>query len=185
MISKPQADTMGTRRDPDVSRYKTDVANTAFFEGTEYRISQEFTVEATPVVFRFTAPVDFILQLQKVTADGAGVRLRAFRSTQGTPGGTFTAVPVYKVNFMSTAPVIANANTVDVGGTFTPSGGQEAVETVRVNTSSATAQAQTISGSVGDERGLAAGTYYLVFDRIPNNGTAAAVFDLVWEERTA
>jgi hypothetical protein len=174
---------MSTRRDPAYSRHKVDVANTAFWDGKEYRINHEFTVGATDVVIKFYCPKDFILQLNEFSVDEASVRLRTYRDTQGTEGGTFTPLPVYKVNFMSEAPVVAHTAEVGIGGTFTPDGGEASVETIRIATSASTARVQTITGAVGDERGLPAGTYYVVFDRISSSGTGNVVYSLVWEER--
>ena len=186
MIAQTPAPVLGTRRDTEFARGKVDVANTAFWEGREYRISHEFLIDETPLVLRFTAPGDFMLQKQELEVDGGGIRMRAYRDSQGTEGGTFdTPVGVYKVNFMSDAPVVAHSVDLDTGGTFTPDVGQPAVETIRVVSPTQSNRMTTVSGSVGDARGLAAGVYYLVFDRINGNSGVPGVFSLTWEERAS
>ena len=175
---------LATRRQVDVARQKVDVANTAFWEGKEYRISYEYSVGATPIVMRFECTKDFILQLQRLSCDSEAVRLRAYRSTQGTEGGTFgTVIPIRKVNFMSETDDVPTATNITTGGTFTPDVGEESVETLRLRTSNSTAQKVTVTGAVGDERGLAADVYYLIIERIDGSGNATGVFDLKWEER--
>lgn len=182
-IGRPSAHS--TRRDNRFGRIRVDVANTAFWEGKEYRISYEYSVGDTPIVLRFECAQDFILQLQRLTCDSEAVRFRAYRSTQGEEGGAFgTTIPVYKVNFMSEAPDVPTVTTVTTGGTFTPDPGEASVETLRLRTANATAQKTTVSGAIGDERGLAADVYYLIIERIDGSGSATGVFDLKWEERS-
>lgn len=174
-----------SRPDAFYGRLEVDVSNTAFQEGKEFRISYEFqNIADTPRVLRFTCPVDFILQYQNITSDLVGVRYKAWRSTQGTAGGTFgTPVPIWRQNFTDQAKDLDPLTTIDAGGTFTPSGGESSTETLRVRVANATAQQTTVDSSVGDERGVGAGTYYLVIERIPGaTGNAAGVLTLRWEE---
>lgn len=164
-------------------RLRVDVAETGFFEGREFRISEELAVPAgETLVYRFTSPVDFILQRQTLSLDDSAIRFRAYRSAQGTAGGAFEPVPMHGVNIMSDTPAYARQAVVSAGGTFTPSVGEEAVETIRLRAANATAQRSTVSGAAGDQRGLPAGTYYLLLENI-GNGVATGVFDLKWEER--
>lgn len=179
-----QANVHSTRRAPSVGRLKTDVSDTAFWEGKEYRIDQEILgLGATPLVFKVVAVTDFIIQTQSLSCDAGGIRFRAYRAGQGTEGGTFgTTVPVYSVNFMNeTGGGVPSQMVITKGGTFTPTATQ--VETIRIVTSNATSQQATVSGQVGDERGLPAGTYYLVLDNIAQSGTSNGVYTLKWEER--
>jgi len=171
---------------PGIRRVQVDVAETGFFDGREFRISEELDLAAGEVrVYRFTSPIDFILQRQTLSLDDGEVKFTAYRSDQGTEGGTWGPVNVYGVNIMSTAPAYTGQASVDMGGTFTPNDGEQAVETIRLRTSGSTAQRTTVSGAVGDQRGLAAGTYYLVLDAagLGGNAPAAGVFDLKYEER--
>lgn len=178
---------LASRPDLFYGRLETDLSNTGFWEGKEFRISHEFSVaEGSPLVFRFQSTVDFILQLQALSVDQSGIRYRAFRASQGTETGTFdTPEPIFRQNFTSQAKDLDPIATVTTGGGFDINVGASAVETIRLRTSGATSQRTTVTSAVGDERGIAAGTYYLVFDRLPlATGTdpALGVFDLKWEE---
>ena len=165
----------------NIRRVRVDVAETGFFDGREFRISEELNLDAgNTLVYRFNAPIDFILQLQDITVDAGGLRFAAYRAIQGTEGGTFAPVKKYAVNFMSTAPVYTRQVEISKGGTFTPT--DDPVEIIRLVSAGATAKQTTVSSAVGDQRGLAAGVYYLVFTVI-GNATASGVFDLKWEER--
>ena len=164
-------------------RLRVDVAETGFFENREFRISQELNIATgTTLVYRFRSPIDFILQLQALDIDQGAVRFRAFRSEQGTPGGTFTDIPMLRVNGMTDAPEYARQARVARGGTFAPTAGQESVETLRVRSANATAQQSTVTASPGDQRGLPPGDYYLLIENI-GNGVATGVYTLRWEER--
>jgi hypothetical protein len=167
------------------ARLRVDVSQTGFWEGREFRISVPLSIPAaTPVVLKFVAPINFILESQGLTCDEQGILFQAYRSTQGTEGGSFsTEVPIYSNNFQSTSPTYAHQATITTGGTFTPDGGQQSVETVRVKTAGSTAQAVTVGGSVRGERGLAAGAYYLKFSNLTGSGTAQGVYSLIFEER--
>ncbi len=169
------------------ARLRVDVAQTGFFDGREFRISYPLSIATTSeVVLKFVSPIDFILQNQNLSSDSEGIIFRAYRSTQGTEGGTFgTSVDVFANNFQAKAPNYARQVTLTTGGTFTPDGGQDAVETIRVRVNGATAMSSTVGAVAQGERGLAAGTYYLVFSNITGSGTALGVYDLIWEERPA
>lgn len=185
-VSGQRAPALATRRNNTFARVAVDVANTAFWEGKEYRISRELAIPAGQVVtLRFTSLVDFILQRQELAVDLGRVKFTAWRDEQGVEGGTWSPVPIYRVNFMDVTPVAPNQAQVDIGGTFTPNEGESAVETIRIRTAGSTAQRTSITGAIGDERGLAPGTYYLRFDAgaMGGNEAAAGVFALEWEER--
>lgn len=173
-----------TRDNAEYARSPVDVANTAFFEGKEFRISREYSVAGTPLVFRFEAPVPFILQLQSLSCDTGNIRFRAYRYVQGSEGGTFGAAePIYRQSLLPESQNLNPQVSITTGGTFTPNPGEPSVETIRLRTSGATAQRNSVSGAIGDERGLSAGIYYLMLGRIDGTDTAAGVFDLRWEER--
>jgi hypothetical protein len=174
-----------TGQSDETTRLRVDVSQTGFWEGREFRISVPLSIPAaTPVVLKFVSPINFILESQGLTCDEQGILFQAYRSTQGTEGGSFsTEVPIYSNNFQSTSPTYAHQATITTGGTFTPDGGQQSVETVRVKTAGATAQQSTVGGSVRGERGLAAGAYYLKFSNLTGSGTAQGVYSLIFEER--
>lgn len=179
--------TLASRPDLFYGREEVDVSNTAFQEGKEFRVSYEFSVdEGAPVTFRFSCAVDFLLQLQSLSVDQAALRYRAYRSIQGTETGTFdTPIPIFRQNFTAQAKDLDPVATIDTGGGFDVTPGEVSVETIRLRTSGATAQKATVSAAVGDERGVGAGTYYLVLERLPlaaGADPALGVFDLKWEE---
>lgn len=173
------------------ARIQVDVAQTAFWQGRQFRISHEYNIaNGSAQVLRFSSPVDFLLQFQRLSCDEGAVLFRAFREVDGTPGGTYgTAIPVFGNNVTSTAPAYAMQATVMTGGTFTPdsppAGIQSAAaETIRLRVANASGQQTSVSGSASDERGLFAATYYLQMTNIAGSGAARGVFDLRWEERT-
>lgn len=165
------------------SRIQVDVGQTGFFQGREFRISYEYNIaNGATLVFKFSSPVDFILQKQALSCDEGAVAFRAYRSDAGTPGGTFgTPAPIFANNAMAAAPEYASVITVDSGGTFTPSGAP--AEVIRVRSGTATGQRISVGANTTDERGLPAGDYYLTLANIAGSGSATGVYDLVWEER--
>jgi len=124
-----------------------------------------------------------VIHHQQLTIDEGGVALRAYRTGQGTAGGTFsTPVTMYSVNFMDEKPAYVFQATVTTGGTFAPS--VPAVETIRVRTAGATAQQISVGGNAFGERGLLFDTYYLVFSKLAGvSGTPSGVYTLIVEER--
>lgn len=166
------------------ARMRVDPGQTGFYARRMWRLSFEFIdLDATPVVLRVTMPVNFQIHLQSLSVDVGGVGLRAYRTGQGTPGGSFTTpVTMYSVNFMDEKPAYAFVGAVATGGTFTPSA--PAVETIRVRTSGATAQQSTVSAAQTGERGLSADTYYLVISKLAGvSGGSSGVYTLIIEER--
>lgn len=166
------------------ARFRVDPGQTGFYARRMWRLSFEFTgLDATPIILRVTMPVNFIIHLQSLSVDVGGVSLRAYRTGQGTPGGSFaTPVTMYSVNFMDEMPIYAFQGSVDTGGTFTPNA--PAVETLRVRTSGATAQQTTVSASQTGERGLAADAYYLEIAKLAGvSGSSSGTYSLIIEER--
>lgn len=177
--------------DPSASssqaRIQVDVAQTGFWLAHHQRISYEYDIaNATTQVLKFTSPVDFILQYQNLSCDTGAIRFRAFRAADGTEGGLFsTQILVSGSNGMNTAPEYSNEVTISTGGTFTPTGGVEPREVIRLRVSSATAQQTSVTGAAADERGLPPGSYYLLMENIAGSGSSTGVYDLRWEERPA
>lgn len=160
------------------ARVPVDQGQTGFFERREFRISVELNVEvATPLVFKFSSPVNFILWEQSLSVDANMVKFEAV--VGGTPGGTFaTPITIWGKNRMNIEPEYAGQVTISTGGSA--SGGQ-AAEVLRVKSSGATGMQTSIGAAVATERGLPAGDYYLRLTAI--GGTATGTFSLVWEER--
>ena len=165
------------------ARVMVDVAETGFFQGREFRISYEYDIaNGNTLAIKFSSPIDFILQKQSLSCDVGGLAFRAYRSTDGSPSGTFgTPVNVLQNNAMTASIEYTRQASVTSGGSFTPSG--DASETIRVRSGTATGQRISVGSSTADQRGLPAGDYYLLFENIANSGAAEGVYDLVWEER--
>lgn len=168
-------------------RLKVDVGQTGFWEGREFRISEELSIpSSTQVVFKFTSPINFILTKQSIECDQEGIKFEAFRSSQGTEGGTFNQpIAIYGNNIQSGTPEYTGQIAITTGGTFTPSAlpTGKPVEIIRLRTASATAQRTSVGGSASGERGLAADTYYLKFTNLTGSGTASGTYALTFQEQ--
>lgn len=174
------------------ARVKVDVAQTGFEQGRQYRISYEFDIpNGSSRVIKFDSPIDFILQGQNLAVDDGAVLFRAFRSADVTDNGGFvTIIPVIGINIMSIADPYVGQVTLSTDGTITPDTPPPgvlslAVETIRLRSPTASGQRTTIGETIGDERGLPAGSYYLEFTNIAASGAATGVYSLRWEEEPA
>lgn len=176
-----------TSEDPNTSRLKVDIGQTGFWEGREFRISEEISIPSgSEVVFKFVSPINFILTKQSIECDQEGIKFEAFRSAQGTEGGTFDqSVAIYGNNIQTGTPSYTGQIAITTGGTFTPAAlpSGKAVEIIRLRTASATAQRTSVGGSASGERGLAADTYYLKFTNLTGNGTASGTYALTFQEQ--
>ncbi len=162
-------------------RMRVDVGQTGFFEGREFRIFREFSIVAgATLVVRATVPINAILFEQGVEIDAGSIRIT--NAAGGTPGGTFSEVitPIGKNN-MSTRPTpfYTPQITWNAGGTHTDGFIFDIHRAVAAN---ATAQQSTVGNIVGDERGVAVGTYYIRYENI-GSGTATGTLWFFWEER--
>lgn len=174
-------------------RIRVDVGQTGFFEGREFRSYFEFSSDVVPSTaiavggtrtFKFTSPVDFVLQSQIVEVDKGGVRVRAF--INATDGGGWTSVPVIAKNRspkrrqFNTGYYVGQA-TVSTGGTFT--GGTE-VDVLRARTASQTVAAANVGSAQDDERYLPAGSYFIIVQPLAGvNDTSEGIYSISWEER--
>lgn len=176
------SDTLSSDKE-GVRRFKVESGTTAFDSGRQFRISLPLSIpNSTPLVIKFTTPIDIELRHQEIECDAETILFQAYRSTQGVESGTFdTAIPVYANNFKSTTPNYTLQSTVMTGGDFTPNIGQSAVETIRVRSAGSTAQRSTVGASATGTRGLPSGTYYLKLSNL-ENGTALGGFSLIFDE---
>lgn len=160
-----------------------DISDVGFWEGRQFRISFELSIPTgTTQYIRFIAAEDFALLRQELAVDANGVKFTALRDA--TTGGTWTPITPRAKNIMSTtnpytAKTVIESGTIADGATVS---GGVLTETIRVVASGATAQASTVGATAGDQRGLPAGTYLLVFQCL-GNGTATGVYTLIFEER--
>ena len=159
------------------SRLKVDVGQTGFWEGREFRFDYEIS---EPIIFKFSSPIDFILQAQELFSHDGESTLTVWRANQGAPSGTFNApAQIIPNNRMSSTPSYTGVITITSGGSFTPTDSDVnlAGEHIKAKASTSTAQRNTVGSGGVNERGLPAGDYYLVFA-----GTDAS-YRLVYEER--
>lgn len=166
-----------TSQDPDTARLQVDVGQTGFWEGREFRFDYEISA---PIVFKFSSPIDFILQSQTLLSHDGAATLTVWTPDQGTPSGVFgDAVNTLPNNAMSDTPPYTQQVSIASGGTFTPTDADPnlAKEYIKVTAATSTAQRNTVGGSGVSERGLPAGDYYLSFTGID------ASYRLVFEER--
>lgn len=170
-------------------RIRVDVGQTGLYEGREFRLVRKVSVvQGTPLVFKFVSAVDFILFEQTLNCSIGDIEFYAWRSTQGTEGGTFTALPVAPIgkNISSfyreyDGQRYASQVSISTGGTFTPTNAQQYVDYDRAKTAGATAQQVSVVGGNDSVRYLAAGTYYLILTSL--DATSVGRFGLAWEER--
>lgn len=163
-------------------RLKVDVGQTGFFEGREFRTFYEFSLaEGASRVFRIEAPVDVILWDLSLTLTRGSVRLETVMG--GTQGGTFgQSLPVFGRNMMAGRPVphYTPQMVATTGGTH--SGGVILDVLLAQTAAQGNQTAATVGQRQGDERGVAAGIYYL---RLTNSGSseASGIITATWEER--
>lgn len=157
-------------------RLRVDVGQTGFWEAREFRFDLEISA---PIVVKFSSPIDFILQSQKLESRDGLATFAAYRSIDGVVGGVFTSDGISNLpnNAMSEAPEYSPQVEITSGGTFAPNSGVIPREVIKTKASTSTAQNQTVGGAAISERGLPAGDYYLVF-----TGDDAS-YRLVYEER--
>lgn len=182
-------DYMYTSSEQGFRRMRVDVGQTGFFEAREFRMVRKVSITAgTPLVFKFVSAVDFILFEQSLNCSVGDIEYYAWRSTQGTEGGTFTPIPVQSIakNISATyrdynGDRYQSQVSISSGGTFTPTDPLLYVDYDRAKTSGATAQRSSVSGGDDTVRFLAAGTYYLILTSL--DGTSVGRFAIAWEER--
>ena len=178
-----------TDKDSGYERLRVDVGQTGFFEGREFRAYFEFASEKSTSLavggtryFRFTAPVQFILQTQRLVCDTGGIRLRAF--TDATDGGGWsTAIPAIGKNRMDERrqPFYAAQCTLETGGSFT--GGTE-VDVLRARVASQSVSSQNVGASQDDERGLPISQFFLIAQPLAGvNDASQGIYSIEWEER--
>lgn len=170
-------------------RLRVDDGEADFFAGRKFRsyLPLVIPVAGPTVQARFTCAHNFILTLQELTLTQGAIQLQAYR-TDGTPvvpSGSWTARPIVGVNRMSSIPQppYVTTATFEYGGNFT--GGDE-VDLVQVRTTAQNVSAQNVEAKI-EERGLAAGTYYLRFSTLAGglavNDAAQLIYRIEWMER--
>ena len=163
-----------TDNDGPYARLRVDVAQTGLFAGREFRTFQKLSIASlATVTIRATVPVNIVLFETSISTEDATIEMQL--KVGGTADGPWTAMPVFRKNTMTTAPVITNQVTLDYNGAHT---GGTLIDLVRVPANN---KGSSLSGA-SSERGMGPGTYYYVLTNVGNQ-TATVVFNGYWEER--
>ena len=171
---------IATSRDGEFARIPVDIAQTSFFEGREFRTTRKIT---TPKVYRFTAPVEFILSRQDFTVATGEYEFKAWRAADVTASGSWTEVPIFGKNISNSRQLYNGAFynrqcSIQTGGAITVLNPDNYSDFAWLKTSNASGQQVSISDQTAQGRYLAAGTYYLQF-----TGVGTGSYSLEWEER--
>lgn len=138
-------------------RVKVEDSSTAQASGFEFQTAQTSTGSTTPQVLRVTAPQPIDVTEMEMTIVIGGVNVQIYEASQGTPSGTFTAVPVQSTNPRKLkSPTFSIAS----GGTFAPTG--NALRQMMVNGGTAVAPLASQLRVNSKRLSLPAGTYYIV-----------------------
>lgn len=163
------------------ARLRVDVGQTGFFAGREFRTFREFNIAAgQTLVLKIVVPINAILLEQSMELDSGNVRIT--NAASGTEGGTFSeTLPIIGKNNMTERPLPLYTPQIvfTAGGTHT---GGFIFDIHRVVAATATAQQSTVGNIIGDERGIAANTYYVRYENF-GSGPATGTFWFFWEER--
>ena len=171
---------IATSREQEFARIPVDIAQTSFFEGREFRFIRKLE---TPIVYRFTAPVEFILSYQSLGVVDGEYEFYAWRGDNVTESGTWTSEPVIAKNISLTRRLFngsfyAGQCTIDSGGSIVVTDSNLYADYDYLKTANASGQATGIADQSTQGRYLAAGTYYLQF-----TGVGTGLYALEWEER--
>lgn len=177
-------DDLFTSTNRGTRRIRVDVAQTGFFEGREFRTFKEFVIPAdSSLIVRVIVPYDVILMEQGLDLDSGKLRIRNYAG--GTATGNFNeALPIIGKNNMASRPTPYKTTQVQfhTGAAVTYQNNGFLFDTRRVVAASATAQQRTVSAGVGDERGVAAATYYINYENFDNNPATGTLW-FIWEDR--
>lgn len=170
-------------------RLRVDSGQTGFFSRHMWALAYEFAaanpIAATPLVFKFIIPVNFIIHAHFLSVDQGGLTLRTYAASQGVEGGVFgSSYAPLSENSMTEKELYAFQTLITSGGTFTPNVNQRPITPLRVRTSGATAQQSSVGLGAVSEKGRAPGIYYAVLARMTGvTGDCTGVYNIVIEER--
>lgn len=180
-IAHPPFDLLTDGGDGPNRRLRVDIGQTGFFSGREFRTFREFSIAAgQTLVLRIVVPINAILLEQSVELDSGSIRIT--NAAGGTEGGSFAeTLPIIGKNNMSERPTPLYTPQIvfTAGGTHT---GGFVFDIHRVVAATATAQQSTVGNIIGDERGVAVGTYYVRYENF-GSGAATGTLWFFWEER--
>lgn len=168
-------------------RLRVDVGQTGFFAGREFRTFKEFSEPDTEIanaatyVIKAVVPVDVILFGLECIIDNGHIKIETVLG--GTEGGTFSeTLPILPRNLMSERPTPLYTPLVVLTGGGTHTGGT-VIDVIRLKVENSSGAASSVGAEQGDERGIAAGTYYFRLSNI-GTGVVEGTFKARWEERT-
>lgn len=181
VIAHPPFDLLTDGGDGPNRRLRVDIGQTGFFSGREFRTFREFSIAAgQTLVLKIVVPINAILAEQSMELDAGSIRIT--NAAGGTEGGSFAeTLPIIGKNNMSERPLPLYTPQIvfTAGGTHT---GGFVFDIHRVVAATATAQQSTVGNIIGDERGVAAGTYYVRYENF-GSGPATGTLWFFWEER--
>lgn len=155
------------------ARMRVDPGDTDFFAGRKFAadLYGVVPVAGPAVTFRFTAPINFILWLQRLELTQGALELQWYVAPSST-GGTWTDVPLTEVNDMDDRPTpfYLPQCAFATGGTFT--GGTPIGPPLKARTASGNSRTSNV-GESRSERGRRPRTYYgrLQTLTVPGGGT--------------
>ena len=179
-ITSSPMPTIATSRDKEFARIPVDIAQTSFFEGRDFRVTRKLS---SPIVFRFTAPVEFILSYQSFSITTGEYEFKAWRDDNVTPSGTWTNIPIFGKNNSLTRALFDGSFytgqcTIATGGSISVIDANLYSDFAWLKAATASGQKTSIVNQSTQGRYLAAGSYYLEF-----TGTATGSYAIEWEER--
>lgn len=181
VIAQPPFDLLTDGGTGPNRRIRVDVGQTGFFSGREFRTFREFSIAAgQTLVLKIVVPINAILLEQSMELDAGSVRIT--NAAGGTEGGTFSeTLPIIGKNNMTERPTPFYAPQIvfTAGGTHT---GGFIFDIHRVVAATATAQQSTVGNIVGDERGIAANTYYVRYENFGSSAATGTIW-FFYEER--
>jgi hypothetical protein len=171
-----------TDGDGENARLRVDVAQTGFFAGREFRTFLRLDMPpAQSILIRATVPINTILF--KFSANIESGTLDIASLVGGTPSGLFdTLLPIFRTNTMSTIPQPPYVGQVILGSGGAVVGATE-ISALRAKAAGNSQQASSVGASEQDERGLAAGTYYIDLRNVHATDNVVGIFEARWEER--
>lgn len=160
-------------------RVRVDVGEPSFFDGRQFRTFKELNIAlgATYVIKAVTTK-NIILYGLELSLTSGEVKLSTV--TGGTEGGSFSeTLPLFPRNTMSErpTPIYTPTTVLTAGGTHT---GGTVLDLLWVKTADNSNFAASVGSNPGDERGVAAGTYYFRLNAVV---AATGIFKARFEER--
>lgn len=182
VIAHPPFDLLTDGGDGPNRRLRVDVGQTGFFAGREFRTFLRLNIPASGTIYvRAIVPINIILFGLDVTIVSGQLDLET--RVGGTPSGTWGApIPIFNRNNMTEVPPPIPVSVVSLHTGGTHSGGT-VLDVVVVKASNDTPKGTSVGENPGDERGVAANTYYFKLQNLDAGNPVVGVFKARYEER--